>query len=299
MRMMTCPNCGQPISPMGHQCPYCNIRIVGASGLSKMMRQVGNAPFLMGGGLFLMAFFVCTLLLWKVGLTGSSENIAMYSAHRPEQLSLALAGISGKWSGKFISTLGDSGDVALSVQEEANRSVTGRWNGASLERGKRVEDNQLVWECDHKGRLWRFTGRLSENSQLLIVTFQTSTEDGGVQTGAAFLTLEAKGSSDAETADLSGVWTGLYSSGRLDGVTTVSLKQDRSGTLSGIWNGARLAQGERAGPILTWECNQGPTHFQILGEPFGNGKKLVLIFSASEGSDGDRYTGSALYTKNR
>jgi hypothetical protein len=246
-----------------------------------------------------MAFLVCTLLLWKVGLTGSSENIAMYSTHRPEQLSLALAGISGKWSGKFINTLGDFGDVAVSIHEEANRSVTGRWNGASLERGKRVEDNQLVWECDQKGRPWRFTGRLSENSQLLIVTFQTSTEDGGVQTGAAFLTLEAKGSSDAEMADLSGVWTGLYSGGRLDGVTTVSLKQDRSGALSGIWNGARLAQGERSGLILRWECNQGPTHFQVLGEPFGNGKKLVLIFSASEGSDGDRYTGSALYTKSR
>jgi hypothetical protein len=254
----------------------------------------------MAGGLFLIAFFVCALFLWKTGMMGASENAAMYLTRQPGQVSLGIAGISSKWTGRFIDTLGDSGDVTLSVQEEANRSLTGRWNGVSLKRGKRVEDNQLVWECDQKGRPWRFTGRLSENSQLLMVTFQASTEEGGVQTGAGFLTREAKGSSDHdETADLSGVWTGLYSGGRLDGVTTVSLKQDGSGALSGAWNGARITQGERSDPILRWECNQGATHFQVLGEVFGNGKKLVLIFSASEGSDGDRYTGSALYSKNR
>src|SRR6266571_3822795 len=56
MQMMSCPNCGQPISLLGHQCPFCHIQIVGASGLSKLMRQVGNSPVMLAGGLFLVAF---------------------------------------------------------------------------------------------------------------------------------------------------------------------------------------------------------------------------------------------------
>ena len=54
MQMASCPNCGQPINLIWHQCPYCHIQIVGASGLSKLMRQVGNSPVMLAGGLFLV-----------------------------------------------------------------------------------------------------------------------------------------------------------------------------------------------------------------------------------------------------
>src|SRR5260370_24208943 len=200
MKMISCPNCGQPISFFGHQCPYCRIHIVCASGLSKLMRQVGNSPLMLAGGLFLIAFFVCIVILWKLGMIESqpaersSQNATMIPTLRIGPTGSATTGqdkqgkLSGAWTGKFIDTLGDSDDAELTIQEEAGRSVTGRWNGTSLIQGKRAQDNLILWECRQNGRTWRYSCKIHENA-LLTVSFQALAQDGegrAPQSGAAF-----------------------------------------------------------------------------------------------------------------
>jgi hypothetical protein len=300
MKMVSCPKCGQPINLLGHQCPYCHIQIVGASGLSKLVREMGNTPYLAAGGLFLMAFFLCIVIFWKTGMLDSSELAAQYPVSPQGTAFLRSRGLPEKWNGKFIDCLAETGDAELHIKEGAGRSVTGTWNGSSIVNGKRAEDNELFWECSKGGRVWRFSARIHENSQLLTVAYQSITEDGLPQSGAAFLLRDGADQGPVlDAAAFSGIWNGLYSLGRETGVTTISVQEDKSGVLSGVWNGdARIAEGTRSGRFLQWECDHGDTHSRNIGATIGDGKKLVLIFSASEKKDDNAYCGSALYSKN-
>src|SRR5262245_974815 len=127
MKMISCPNCGQPISFLGHQCPYCRIRIVGASGLSKLMRQIGNSPVMLASGFFIVAFLVCIAILWKLGMVKSqpAEKVTSGAAQKTSS-HIGSSGsapasqnesskFSGTWSGKYIDTLGDSDDAELTM----------------------------------------------------------------------------------------------------------------------------------------------------------------------------------------
>jgi len=314
MQMMSCPNCGQPISLLGHQCPFCHIHIAGASGLSKLMRQVGNSPVMLAGGLFLIAFFVCMVFLWKIGITEGGSTSG--NATRLPTLKIGQASpvsgeksadnkqgsLAGAWTGKFINTLGDSGDVTLTIKEDAGRSISGQWNDASLQNANRADDNQILWENDHKGRLWKFAGRIHDHS-LMLVSFQalaSDTNGAGASSGAAFLWREgAAPSSSPDAAAFSGIWTGLYAEGHDSGVSIISLQPDKAGGLSGVWNGkAPITQAKTSGSLVEWECDQGSTHFRNIGGLFGDGNKLVLIFSGIDGSGQNGYAGLALYTKN-
>lgn len=313
MRMISCPNCGQPISFLGHQCPYCRIRIVGASGLSKLMRQMGNTPVMLAGGLFIIAFLVCIFILWKIGMIESepaersSQSAAKNPTLRIGSTTSESAGqdeqgkLSGTWTGKFIDTLGDSDDADLTIKEEAGRAVTGRWNGTSILQGKRAEDNLILWECRHSGRTWRYSCKIHENF-LLTVSFQALAQDSegrASQSGSAFLFRNGEEPSSPNAAAFSGFWSGFYSAGPESGITTISIQLDKSGTLSGAWNGnARINQAKLSGRFLEWESVRGASHYRNIAALPGDGNKLVLIFSASQGSAEKGYSGSALYTKN-
>jgi hypothetical protein len=314
MQMMSCPNCGQPISLLGHQCPFCHIKIVGASGLSKLMRQAGNSPVMLAGGLFLIAFFVCIVILWKMGMTegrSTSGNAARLPTLRIGQAEPGFSeknaeskpgSPAGTWIGKFINTLGDSGGVELTLKEEPGHSLSGHWNGASLQNVKRAEDNQILWQSEQNGKLWKFSARIHEQS-LMIAIFQALDSDnteGSAATGTAFLWREGAGpSSSSNLAAFAGIWTGLYADGHDNGVTMIDLHADKAGGLSGTWNGkASITQAKISGGYLEWECDQGGMHYHNLGGIFGDGNKLVLIFSGTDGSGKSGYAGSALYSKN-
>src|SRR6266851_3460537 len=314
MNMITCPNCGQPIGFLGHQCPYCHIRIVGASGLSKLMRELGNSPMMLAGGLFVVAFFLCILILWKIGMIESKsvESPSKKAANGPTLRIGPGAStspgrdekgrLSGKWTGKFINTLGDSSDAELTIQEEAGRSISGQWNGNSLLKAKRAEDNLILWECSQRGETWKYSCRFHENS-LLDVTFQAlaqNSEGAAPPSGSAFLFPEGAGQpSRPDAAAYSGLWSGFYSAGPDSGITTLRIQQDKSGTLSGVWNGnARITQAKLSGRFLECECEKGATHYRNISALRGDGSKLVLIFSVSQESDENSYCGSALYTRN-
>lgn len=311
MQMIRCPNCGQPISLLGHQCPFCHIHIAGASGLSKLTRQMGNAPLMMASGLFLLAFLVCMVILWKMGMMGSGmANTPSQSAtsflqigQMPSNLigSNDRAEMSGSWTGKFIDSRGESGDAELTMKQEPGGTVTGNWNGSSILQGKRAEDNLILWECRQGGRIWKYSSKTHENG-LLMVSFQSLGQDGdggAPQTGAAFLFRKGEELSVSNTAAFSGIWTGFYSAGPDSGVSMVSLQLDKSGELSGVWNGsARITKAKLSGDYLEWECEQGGTHFRHIGAIYAEGKKLVLIYSTPGGSDTNTHAGSALHSKN-
>jgi len=313
MKMVSCPNCGQPISFLGHQCPYCHIKIVGASGLSKLMREMGNSPVMMAGGLFFLAFLVCLLILWSLGMIkgDSAERSSISAAYSPtlhiRQVGPEVAGagdrskLSGTWSGKYLDTSGHSGDADLTIQEEAGRSVSGRWNGSAFIKGRRAEDNLILWECTQSGGTWRYTCRIHENS-VLDVTFQSlaATNDGCTPSGSAFLIPDSGvPSSDPDAAGFSGLWTGVYSAGPETEITSLSIQADKSGALSGAWNGnAPITKAKLSNRYLEWECEKGATHYRNIAGLLGDGNKLVLIYSASQGSGDNEYAGSALYTKN-
>jgi hypothetical protein len=246
-----------------------------------------------------MAFFVCTLIIWKIGLLGSSEVAAHYPASPQDASFLQLRGLPEKWRGKFIDGLGESGDAELYLKE-AGPALTGTWNGSSITRGKRAADNQLFWECSKGGRVWTFSARSQQNSQLLTVAYQSLTEDGLPQSGAAFLLRDGADLGPVpDAASFSGIWNGLYSLGRRTGVTMISVQEDKSGDLSGVWNGnARITEGARSGRFLQWQCDQGEIHSRNIGAVVGDGKKLVVIFGASDKRENIAYCGSALYSKN-
>jgi hypothetical protein len=299
MNRISCPNCGQPVKLLGHQCPYCHIQIVGASGLSKLVREAGNIPYLAAGGLFMMAFFLCIVIFWKTGMMDSSQLAAQYPASSKDASFLGLGGISGKWSGKFLNNSSETGNADLNLTE-AGSSLTGTWKGSSITKGNRGQDNQLFWECSQAGRAWKFSARVHEGSQLLTVGYQSLTEEGATQTGAAFLLREGADQGPVPDAvALGGSWSGLYSLGPKTGISMISVQEDKSGALSGVWNGnARITEGSRSGRFLQWECEQGETHFRNIGAIIGDGKKLVLIYRAAEKTDEIPYCGAAIYSKN-
>jgi hypothetical protein len=311
MQMTNCPNCGQPMNLLWHECPYCRIKIVGASGLSKLMREVGNSQVMLAGGLFLIAFLVCMALLWKLGIidSGSSDKTSGNAASLPTlrigqgsaETGIAIdpkpkSELSGTWTGKFINALGESGDAELII-EESGRSVTARWNGESITNLKRTE-NGIHWEVNQKGRLWRFDGRMHD--PLILVTSQALASDKmSAASGTAFLVRDGANSSSTSDAAFAGIWTGLYADGPRTGVTAISLHEDKNGGLSGVWNGkAPIAQAKVSDGIVEWECDEGRTHFHAIGQIYGEGGKLALIFGATEGSGKNGYSGSALYSKN-
>jgi hypothetical protein len=309
VKIISCPNCGQPISFLGHQCPYCRIQIVGASGMSKLMRQAGNSPIMMAGGLFFLAFLICILILWKLGMIkGESAEKSSQAAPNPPRLEIRQIGpesigqdsqgkLSGTWSGKYLNTLGGSGDADLTIQEEAGRAISGRWNGSSLLKARRGEENSILWEGDQRGGPWRYSCRIHENS-VLDVTFQSiaASNSGRAPSGAALLIPDSSELSiQPNAAAFSGIWTGFYSGGPETGITSISIQQDKSGALVGAWNGnAPITQAKISGRFLEWECEKGGTHYRNIAGLIGDGNKLVLIYSSSQGS-----AGSALYSKNQ
>ena len=313
MQMASCPNCGQPINLIWHQCPYCHIQIVGASGLSKLMRQVGNSPVMLAGGLFLVAFFVCMVVLWKIGVidSGSSDKLSGNAASLPTlrigqgagETGIALdpkpkSELSGTWTGKFINALGDSGHAELIIEEESGRSVTARWNGESITNLKRTEGG-IHWETNQKGRLWRFNGRIHDHSLMLVTSQALASDNMSAASGTAFLVRDGEMPSSISEAAFSGIWTGLYADGPESGVSMISLHEDKAGGLSGVWNGkAPITQARVSDGLVEWECDQGRTHFRAIGRAYGDGSKLALVFGATEGSGKNSYSGSALYSKN-
>src|SRR5262245_24074664 len=243
MQMTRCPNCGQPMSLLWHQCPYCHIRIVGASGLSKLMRQIGNSPVMLAGGLFLVAFFVCMVVLWKIGVidSGSSDKLSGNAASLPtlrigqggSETGIALdpkpkSELSGTWAGRFVNALGDSGDAELIIEEESGRVLTGRWNGESITNLKKTE-NGIHWEVSQKGRLWRFDGRIHDHSLMLVTSQALASGNMSAASGSAILVRDGEMPSSTSNPAFSGIWTGLYFDGPRTGVTAISFHEDKNG----------------------------------------------------------------------
>jgi hypothetical protein len=110
---------------------------------------------------------------------------------------------------------------------------------------------------------------------------------------------EGAGPTRPDPAAFSGLWSGFYSAGPESGITTISIQLDKSGNLSGAWNGnAPISQAKLSGRFLEWDCEKGGTHYRNIEAILGDRSKMVLIFSASRGSGENGYCGSALYTKN-
>jgi hypothetical protein len=269
---------------------------------------------MMAGGLFFLAFLVCILILWKLGMIKgqSAEKPAANSGTSPKleirHVGPGLAGqegqnkLSGSWTGRYLDTLGGSGDADLSIQEEAGQAVSGRWNGLSLIKGRRAEVNLILWEGDQSGGPWRFRCRIHENS-LLDVTYQSTSLDsrGHSPSGSAFLIPDTGVlGSRPDATSFAGLWTGFYSAGPETGITSISIQVDKSGSLMGAWNGSAPIMGAKLnGQFLEWECDKGGIHYRNVAGLLGEGNKLALIYCTSQGSDAGGYAGSALYTKNQ
>jgi hypothetical protein len=97
--------------------------------------------------------------------------------------------VNGSWAGVYENSLDLMGVDQLELIVNADRTVTGTWDGKKIERGEVVGDRLLQWECSRVlfGSNARYCARCSikGNGKVLVIDYTVTTrgKDGKLEDG--------------------------------------------------------------------------------------------------------------------
>jgi hypothetical protein len=102
-------------------------------------------------------------------------------------------GVSGKWKGVTVSSLGDKANVTLEIEELNDGTITGTWDGrVKIEKGERVTAEVAHWELTDGD--WRFCCRcaIKSGGKALTVEITATTKEAGKVKGYTATSLFTK-----------------------------------------------------------------------------------------------------------